>query len=315
MSEHPSGRSADDSEQEDLFSQVQERVPFLFVYALSMPPPEDALQLDAPHDSIVSIRSGPFRINSVQPTPRYGESSASLSMALLQTTVPEGAYLTIEVSVNLSASGTTWAEARRAADPIAGVLETRWPGLLLELVFVGPVILDGGPTVMMREGPIRLTARRAPEPHELQGEITALADALEQSSAEGRERLALASRWLTKAAVATNPIDKLIALWTILEVFAGGADVSTQSARLIHEKAYQDVPPQEVKDRLMLGRAEGLRGDIIHQGIAFASSPELETRVSEILQRLEPTAGLCVRLLAGVPPTNATDQFLRPSQT
>ena len=314
MSEQARDPSAHDNDQDYLVRLVQERpVPFLFVYALSMPPFGNPLQLDSPPNAIVSIRSGPFSFNSVKPTPRYGESSARLSMVFVQTTIPEGAYLTVQVSVNLSTSGTAWAEAGSVADPIAGVLETRWPGLLHELVFAGLIVIDGGPIAMMGEGPIRLTVRKGPQPHELQGETSALVGVLQRSSADERERLALASRWLTKAAVTTNRIDKLIALWTVLEVFAGGTDVSTRSARLIHERAYQDVPPQEVKDRLMLGRAEGLRGDIVHKGIAFVSSSEFETRVSAILERLEPAAGLCVRLLGGVTPTDATDRFLRDS--
>ena len=89
--------------------------------------------------------------------------------------------------------------------------------------------------VMWAEGPIHVVGRPTVDAATLAGELRRTLNALDTLDSDTRERFQLAARWFTRAIETVNQIDRLIYLWTVLEIYPGEgtADIPRATSELL----------------------------------------------------------------------------------
>jgi len=225
--------------------------------------------------------------------------------------LPPDSYLLIRLSVDVTdpASARTTAALRVAE--VTCAFDLRYPGLIAEKLYEGTVN-EPGRFVLMGEGPLRITAQPHREPKDVAEGISGDLASLRALSGQDRERFQLAARWFRRGQEAINLVDRLLFLWAVLEIYPamGKRNVANAVSQLLHGWLYQDLTSREIKDNTDMGRIEGERGRIVHRGKAFVT-PDEEERYSDYLERLQATAATCLRILAGMPPGDELDKYVR----
>lgn len=102
-------------------------------------------------------------------------------------------------------------------------------------------------------------------------------------------RFGLMSRFFAKALTYEPSEEKLLFLWTVLEIYPM---TDTTDIRPVSELLAQIIgrPPELVKERLGIGRLFGLRSDLVHNGKLSLSREQL----GETIEKLD---NICVEVL------------------
>jgi hypothetical protein len=286
-------------------------ISYLTVYRAALTPPESDLYVASMQDLEIKLSPGPVEFSFAIPVVRYTPPVAGLTPAQRHVKLAPDSYVVIRIKVDAPdpASARTMA-ALRAAEA-ACVFDLRYPGLLAEKVYEGTVD-EPGRFIFIGEGPLRISAQPERDPTDIVDEIAINLASLDALSQEDRERFQLAARWFRRGQEAINLVDRLLFLWAVMEIYPamGKRNVANVVSQLLHDWLYQDLTSREIKDNTNMGRIEGERGRIVHRGKAFVSSDE-EERYSDYLERLQATAATCLRILAGMPPGDELDKYVR----
>jgi len=106
------------------------------------------------------------------------------------------------------------------------------------------------------------------------------------------KRYALMSRFYSKSLLVMPSEEKLLYLWTILEIFPMK---NTTDIRPISEYLSARIKrsSSEIKEKLAIGRAFGVRSDLVHNGILPLDGPE----IGKFFEKLE---SICIEVLKGM---------------
>ena len=283
---------------------------YLAIYRANLRAPESELCVASTPEFEIKLSPGPIQFSYTVPVLHYRPSAVGITTAQQHRDLPPDSYVLMRVRLGAMDPASARSEAALRVAEATCIFDLRCPGLICEKLHEGTVDKPGQ-YVFMPEGPLRVTARPDEDPedvgHKVAGDFASLGD-LSQGD---RDRFRLAARWFRRGQEALNLVDKLLFLWTVLEIYpAMGRKVSNTTSRFLSERLYQDLSSHEIKERTKLGRIEGLRDGIVHKGIAFVAAAE-EERFSGYLQRLEAIATTCLRILAGMPPGDELDKYVR----
>lgn len=106
------------------------------------------------------------------------------------------------------------------------------------------------------------------------------------------QRYATMSRFFSRSIVVSPSEEKLLYLWTILEIYPmkDTTDIKPIS-RYLSDRIGR--LPAEIKDKLGIGRMFGIRSDLVHNGVLTLNISEM----GEFFGRLE---GICLEVLRGM---------------
>lgn len=286
-------------------------ISYLTVYRAALTPPGSDLYVASMQDLEIKLSPGPVEFSFTIPVVRHTPPVAGLTPAQRHVKLAPDSYVVIRIRVDAPDPTSARTMAALRAAEAACVFDLRYPGLLAEKVYEGTVD-EPGRFIFMGEGPLRISAQPERDPTDIVDEIAIDLASLDALSQEDRERFQLAARWFRRGQEAMNLVDRLLFLWTVLEIYPamGKRKVSSTVGRFLSERLYKDLTGQEVKERTRLGHIEDLRGGIVHKGEAFVA-PAKEERFSDGLQRLEDIAATCLRMLAGMPAGNELDKYIR----
>ncbi len=238
--------------------------------------------------------------------------ASAITIGERKVELPKDSHLVIRQQLDGPDPRGLATEASLRVAEIAGMFDIRYTGVLSPKIYEG-IINDGRSTILMLEGPIRLSAQPVREPSELAAAIDEDLQAVSSQPRDRRDRFRLAARWYRRGLDTLNQIDKFLSWWTVLEIFPGeGDDVVKKTTDLI-SNLYSDISDGDVKARLQIGRLAGARGDIVHQGQAFVRN-ENEQIFSDNLDRLEAMVITALRILGGIAPGDECDKYVRPSE-
>ena len=186
-----------------------------------------------------------------------------------------------------------------------------FPGLIAERKFEG-FVNKPGQWIISGPGPINLIARPDDDPAQIGRDLSTINHALSKASVDTRERFQLASRWYAQGQFSGNPVDKLLSWFISLEVHPanGTTDVPAAVRDYLHSKVYPHIAPADIKKRLQIGQITGMRAAIVHDGHSHVELADQEA-YTQSLQILDAIVRTCLRCLAGIPPGNALDSFIR----
>jgi len=286
-------------------------IPYLAVYRANLAPPESDLCVARTPDLEIKLSPGPIQFSYTTPVVRYAPPGASLAQAQRHCELPPGSYLLIRIRVEAADPASARRMAALRVAEATCVFDLRYPGLIAEKLYEGTVN-EPGRFVFMGEGPLWVAAQPHRDPEDVAHEIATDFSSLRGLSEGDRDRFQLAARWFRRGQEAINLVDKLLFLWTVLEIYPamGKRKVSNTTSRFLSERLYRDLSRQEIKEKTKLGRIEGVRDGIVHKGKAFVGPTE-EEPFSGYIQRLEVIAATCLRMLAGMPPGDELDKYVR----
>ena len=261
-------------------------------------------------DLEIKLSPGPEEFSFTIPVVRHTPPVAGLTPAQRHVKLAPDSYVVIRIRVDAPDPTSARTTAALRAAEAACVFDLRYPGLLAEKVYEGTVD-EPGRFIFMGEGPLRISARPDEDPEDVAQKIAAEFASVGKLSQQDRNRFQLAARWFRRGQEAVNPVDKLLFFWTVLEIYPanGRLKVANTVSRFLRDQLYKDLGGEE---KTKIGQIEGLRGDIVHQGQAFVP-PRKEKEFSDHLERLETVAATCLRILAGMPPGEDLDKYVRES--
>ena len=262
-------------------------------------------------DLEIKLSPGPVEFSFTIPVVRHTPPVAGLTPAQRHVKLAPDSYVVIRIRVDAPDPTSARTTAALRAAEAACVFDLRYPGLLAEKVYEGTVD-EPGRFIFMGEGPLRISARPDEDPEDVAQKIAAEFASVGKLSQQDRNRFQLAARWFRRGQEAVNPVDRLLFFWTVVEIYPakGQRNVSKAASNLLRAKLYQDLSDQQVKEKTKIGQIEGLRGDIVHQGKAFVQ-PQEEEEILDYVDRLETIAATCLRILAGMPPGDDLDKYVR----
>lgn len=286
-------------------------ITYLAIYRANLRAPESELCVASTPEFEIKLSPGPIQFSYTVPVLDYRPSAVGITPAQQHCDLPPDSYVLMRVRLGAMDPASARSEAALRVAEATCIFDLRCPGLISEKLHEGTVDKPGQ-YVFMPEGPLRVTARPDEDPedvgHKVAGDFASLGD-LSQGD---RDRFRLAARWFRRGQEALNLVDKLLFLWTVLEIYPamGKRKVSNTTSRFLSERLYRDLSRQEIKEKTKLGRIEGVRDGIVHKGKAFVGPTE-EEPFSGYLQRLEAIAATCLRMLAGMPPGDELDKYIR----
>jgi hypothetical protein len=114
----------------------------------------------------------------------------------------------------------------------------------------------------------------------------------QNTDADINQRYSIMSRFYSKSILVQPSEEKLLYLWTILEIFPMK---NTTNIQPISEylAARINRSSTDVKERLAIGRASGVRSDLVHNGILNIDSLEM----GKFFEKLE---SICIEVLRGM---------------
>jgi hypothetical protein len=262
-------------------------------------------------DLEITLSPGPIQFSFTVPVVQYAPPAVGMTWAERRCEVPPGSYVVMRVRIGAMDPELVRTTAALTVAEATCVFDLRYPALIAEKLYEGTVN-DPGHFVCIAEGPLRLTAQPVRDAKDVADEMAGDLRCLQLLSVQDRERFQLAARWFRRGQEAINLVDKLLFLWTVLEIYPamGKRNVANMVSQLLCERLYQDLTNQEIKDNTKMGRIENERGKIVHRGTAFVT-PDKEERYSDYLGCLQATAATCLRILAGMPPGHDLDKYVR----
>ena len=287
-------------------------ITYLAIYRANLRAPESELCVASTPEFEIKLSPGPIQFSYTVPVLHYRPSAVGITPAQQHRDLPPDSYVLMRVRLGAMDPASARSEAALRVAEATCIFDLRCPGLISEKLHEGTVDKPGQ-YVFMPEGPLRVTARPDEDPedvgHKVAGDFASLGD-LSQGD---RDRFRLAARWFRRGQEALNLVDKLLFLWTVLEIYpAMGRKVSDTTSRFLSERLYRGLSAPQIKEKTKIGHIEGLRGRIVHQGEAFVK-PEEEEHVSDCVDRLQTIAAMCLRILAGMPAGDDLDKYLRDS--
>jgi hypothetical protein len=278
------------------------------IYAAHMEPVAERRRLMQGETMGIELRPGGFAIRVTVARRQVSASGMAFTPETLEVRIPPGTYVVItQLAPPPSRIGERSVAALEFAR-VAALIEMAHPGVLAERLYEGPVERQGSMTVWPEHG-MRARATSARTEEQI---VTALEDGLAATDAltdEDDERLGLASRLLMRATSEESPIDRLLALWTVLEVYTRA---NTNVVQVVTRSIATELALEQgfVKEALMIGRTYGFRCDIVHRGLAFVP-PDRGTEFEQCAERLQAVVTYSMRRLAGLPGGDALDEYLR----
>ena len=286
-------------------------MPHITVFRANMDPPPEDLEFPAGQAVSATLLSGPFEIRFGVPVINQKPPAASIFMGERKRVFPQDSYLLIRQEIEPMGLRDELAEALLRVAEISGVFDIRYPGVLSAKLFEGVVNTPISSSLVL-DGPLTLTAQPQRNPSEVATVVSADLAEVRALRGASRSRFQLASRWYRRGLDTLNLIDRFLSFWTALEVYPaeGALNVAAKTRDLLHSKVYPDLPPGVVKERTRIGRIEGLRGKIVHQGKAFV--PQIEEEVfSDLLDRLGLIVRTCLCIAGNLKPDDALDKYVR----
>jgi hypothetical protein len=284
-------------------------VPYIAVHRANMTPPKEELVVNT-GDISLTLTSGPLSFSYSLPIKRFGSGVASMTLGTRQIKLPSGSYIIIKTLVKSFTDSERECVALAIAEATS-VITLRYPHLLDEKVFEGIVKLPNA-SVMWSEGPMTLTASPSIPPATIAETFQNDFSSIQKLGESDRTRLQLAARWFRRGYEAVNQVDKFLFFWTVLEIYPakGRTKVANHTRDLLHIRLYSEKNPQEIKDKLELGRMSSMRDKIVHEGQAFVKESE-QSVFEQRLEKLRAIAAVCLRLLAGISPGNELERFIK----
>lgn len=249
-------------------------IEYFAIYQANLPAPPSPILVFSDDDVEVFLHPGPFSFKYDVPNivlkPPSAEIFGSVSKSI---ELSSGSYVFIRLALDLRGGSAGRVAAMRVAE-IAALFELRHGPLLGERKYQGPVKPTNA-MVIMRDTPMRITARPFVDPGIVARDVQADFQALKNLGPQSRDRFRLAARWFSRAVEAENPVDKFLSWWTVLEIYPaqGHMDVSLHVSELLTKKLYSQLDASTVKERLSLGRIEGLRGILFTKELQLCLKP------------------------------------------
>lgn len=286
-------------------------VRYLAVYRVNLPPPERDVYSENDPDFQVLLSCGPVEFSHSVPVIEYEPPGVGMTMAERHVELPRDSYLLIRTNVQTADPASARMTAALRIAEATCLFDLTYPGLIAERLFHGAVN-EPGQYLFLPEGPLRLSAQPKRDVTIVAEEIAERLASLDKLAAGERERFRLASRWFRRGQETLNQVDKLLFLWTVLEIYPaqGFMEVSDRTCELLSDRVYDDLTAQDIKSKTDIGRIEGMHGRIVHQGKAFVAPNEMN-EFSSHLDRLEAVCATCLRILAGIPAGEDLDKYVR----
>ena len=286
-------------------------IAYLAVYRANLSAPQADLYIVKTPDAEIRLSPGNIQFSFSTPVVQYAPPAVGMTLAERRCVEPPGSYVVIRVRIGAMDPELVRTMAALTVAEATCVFDLRYPGLIAEKLYEG-MVNEPGHFVYIAEGPLRLTAQPVRDARDVADEIAGDFVFLRKLSEEDRSRFQLTARWFRRGQEAINPVDKLLFLWTVLEIFTAteGRNVPKEASESLRERLYPDLSSQEIKGKTKIGRIYGERSDIVHKGKAFVAAGEDE-RYSDYLNRLEAIATTCLRILAGMPPGDELDKYVR----
>ena len=283
------------------------RVPYVAIYRGSLVPPEDGVMTEI-NDVRLRVENGPFSFSYSVPIVTLRPSQAMMTLGERSINVPQGPCILVEVEADPTVESERQRVALRVTE-VASLITLRFPHVLDEKFYEGPVNTDDM-KMLWDEGPRTLTVSPEVTPIQLSEGLASDMSFTQQLSPEKRTRFQLASRWYRRGCEAMNLADKFLFWWTVLEIFPGQGttNIVRSITQVLSDQVCSQLSPQEVGDKLRIGRIYGERKRIVHEGRAFVAFDDQQFQ--ELLKRLQAIAAVCLRLLCGLAPSEDLQEFI-----
>lgn len=283
---------------------------YFAVYKLNIIPLEEDYDLIDDDEIHAVITAGPIQFSYSVPIIINKPPSTMMTFGKKDINLPKDKYLTILVYIDGQSFDIEVKRASLKVAEIASLFDLQYPNIIAEKIYEG-TISEANVMSFAPQGPLRITAQPIIDPLEITAKIAEHINILKQLNQNDRERYQLASRWLRKGFETLNQIDKLIAWWTVLEIYpaTGSSDIPRHVCDFLVNSLYNHLTPSELKTKLKIGRMFGLRSRIIHDGKAYVEDDERD-EFSDYLERLQAIATVCLRILAGLDPGNELEKYL-----
>jgi hypothetical protein len=200
---------------------------------------------------------------------------------------PERFYISLTARSDAAQVRDAFAECETAIDCcICDLAIVYSPYIFNFPVYRGFVVCEGearGAAYVRLENPVAVASSA------LESKTLPQLKAARKRDANIEARYSLMSRFFAKALIYEPSEEKLLFLWTVLEIYPM---TDTTDIRPISQLLAQVVgrAPELVKDRLAIGRLCGLRSDLVHNGKLNLSREQL----GEVVEKLE---NICVEVL------------------
>lgn len=283
------------------------RVPYIAIYRGSVVPPEDDVMTEL-NDVRLRVENGPFSFSYSVPIVTLRPSQGMMTLGERSVSVPQGPCILVETEADPTVESERQRVALRVAE-VASLITLRFPYVLDEKFYEGPVNTQDM-KMLWGEGPRTLTVSPEVTPSQLSEGLAEDMSFTQQLSPERRTRFQLASRWYRRGCEAMNLADKFLFWWTVLEIFPGQGNTKIVRSvkQILSDQVCSQLSPQEVEDKLRIGRIYGERKRIVHEGRAFVDFDDQPFQ--ELLKRLRVIASVCLRLLCGLPPGDDLEEFM-----
>jgi hypothetical protein len=281
---------------------------FIGIFRLNCTPPEEKLvSIFDDKDEHVGILHSPLDFSEAVPVFEHSGNSSFMTMGVETRRFPPGTYLVIHTPYD--SRSVAGAASLRVAE-VAAAFELTFPRLITRKVYEGVPVAENV-TVMYSEGGQTVSTGRDETPEKIGESMKPRVEKLSDLSEERRNRFRLASRWFWRGFDASNPIDKLLYWYIVLEIYPAQQDTDVKRAlrKFVH-MYYPDLEGDQISERLQLGRIVSLRGDIVHNGQAFVPTDEYQAFFGH-LRRVESLARLALSDLMSASASGILDEWLR----
>ena len=286
---------------------------FLTIYQTNWTAPTEMFVLDADSGRQVFVwRFAPDLVECVMLV--HSESNSVMStIGQRRHELPLANYFVIETEISFGAEPNDWSGVHAE---VAATFELRCPHILGKRVFEGNAAVPGSFGVAPG-WPVTLVSRPGETVEDLAASYEDARVKSQALSERDRNRFALGARWYSKACNAENPIDRFLFLFICLEVFPtapGSSDVVRGVRDLVHSLLGAGLDARQVTELTGIGRICGLREKIVHDGLAtvdYLRDADFRLRLAQ----LGALVRFCLRVLAGLPPGDELDKYLRPDRS
>jgi hypothetical protein len=196
------------------------------------------------------------------------------------------------------------------ASAIASAVEATCPNLVAEKSF-DEVVYPAGQYGSNNQGPMKFTGVLPMNPDSLVAVIENAVAALDGLSDVARRKFELSSRWFWKGFETLDQVDRFLCWYIALEIFPadGTSDVPGRVRDFIQGMFFPEIAPADVKERLDLGRLNGLRANIVHDGIRMLGTGTVRD-TSGLMLKLEAVVRATLRFQAGHAYDHSLDKWV-----
>jgi hypothetical protein len=285
---------------------------YIVIYRAAMERPHQPVCI-AGDGYAIYLMPGPVTIwvatASEDPTPPADHVALKLSNEKREFVAGPFVLLTVQARVSPEDG---WTIANRRFSECAALLDVEFPGILHEKLYEGTFLTPQNPLFLSWPEGYRFAPKGGYDPVKVETQLTAHAGRVAALPSDVADRFALAARWFRRATESGNLIDQALFYYLTLEVFPtmSRADVPNRVAQYLAAQLYSEFDWKVVKRRLDLGRIAGFRAEIVHRGRASVDQSERASVLSYV-ERLRAMSRTCLRLLAGLPPGDDLDRYVR----